>query len=84
MARFSSPALPYLLSTETQPLVSERDGFHLGTDFRIARDLARERWHGRHNAGMPVVTTAVLDAKGRVMDVYDGDRWSSEYADSWD
>ncbi len=70
--------VPFLMSIETTHGVSERDGFHLGTDERVARKLCEERYHGRVNFGMPVVTVALLDARWRMIDCYDGDCWSSD------
>lgn len=69
--------MTYLLSIEDRPFHSFRDGFHLGTDLKLAKQLAAERFHGRLKAGMPTVSVAVLDQKGMVVDVYDG-QWSSE------
>lgn len=65
--------LPYQLSIEDIEGHSFLDGFHLGTDPRIALDLVAERFHGRVNAGMPVVTTALKDSAGKLLAVYDGD-----------
>lgn len=68
---------PFQLSIETEFGKTERSGSHLGTDLALAKDLASERFHGRINAGMPCVTVAVMDSKGRLVDCYDG-QWSSE------
>lgn len=73
----SSFSTPFLLSIEPVDGKTFRGDFHLGTDLAVAKALVAERFHGRNEAGMATRTTAVLDAKGRVVDVYDGE-WASE------
>lgn len=70
---------PFMMSIE--PANGDRafrHGFHLGTDERIARQFCEERLHKGINP--PARSVALLDAKGKIVDVYDG-AWSSEYRD---
>lgn len=68
-------ANPYTMSIETNEYESHQYGFHLGTDERIARELVEERFIGRINSKLPVVTIALM-LDGHIVDVYDG-RWAN-------
>jgi len=63
----------FTLSIETTEGQSFQYGFHLGTDERLARQIAEERFHARVNNGLPVITVAIL-RDGRMVDCYGG-RW---------
>ncbi len=65
------------LSIETAPGHCVQHGFHLGTDERLARQIAEEKFNARRNHNIPVVTVAILRA-GRMIDWYDG-KWGSQY-----
>lgn len=73
-----NPMQPFVLSIEPVGKPAFVDGFHLGTDERLARQLAEERFHGRNGAGLWTCTVALLRA-GRLVAVYDG-RWSKPAA----
>ena len=62
---------PFILSIETAPGQSQKYGFHLGTDERLARQIAEEKFHSRANNGLPVVTVALL-RDGKMVDCYGG------------
>jgi len=64
---------PFVLSIEVEPGRAVQHGFHLGTDERLARELAEERYHARIAHGLPVVTVALMRG-GRMVDCYGG-RW---------
>lgn len=72
------PSSPFVLSIETSSGVSEQHPFHLGTDERLARQIAVEKYNARVANGLPVVTVALM-RDGRMVDCYVGDRWASEY-----
>lgn len=75
--------MPYIMSIEYEHGKSVVDGFHLGTDEKIARELIVERFHGRlrsYNAGwsqMFTVTIALM-LDNRIVDVYDGTSWAND------
>lgn len=70
--------VPFVLSIETIAGKAFVHGFYLGTDERLARRIAEERFHGRIANNLPVVTVALM-RDHRIYDVYDG-RWHSELA----
>jgi len=70
------------LSIEPVGQVAFRAGYHLGTDEKVARQMAEERFHGRNRTGLPTCTVALIRDR-RVFDVYDG-VWSSYVHDSFD
>lgn len=71
---------PFILSIETNKGTFQWS-FHLGTDPRIAREMAEERFHNppEHLKGMGAtcVVTVALMLDGRIFDIYDGE-WSSQ------
>jgi hypothetical protein len=69
---------PFILSIETTSGQSQMHGFHLGTDERLARQIAEEKFHARVAYGLPVVTVALF-RNGKMVDCYGG-RWFSEEA----
>ena len=50
------------------------DGFHLGTDENVARQIAEERFHGRNKFGMWTESVALIRNR-RALGFYDGE-WS--------
>lgn len=64
---------PFTLSIETTAGQSYQHGFHLGTDERLARQIAEERFHARIKHGYPTVTVALM-REGKMVDCYGG-RW---------
>jgi hypothetical protein len=62
---------PFTLSIETTAGQSFQHGFHLGTDERLARQIAEEKFHARANNSLPVVTVALM-RNGKVVDCYGG------------
>jgi hypothetical protein len=71
--------MPYVLSIEVKEGETVQHGFHLGTQLPLARQIAVEMFHARANNGLPVVTVALMQ-NGKVVDVYSGKYWDSEYA----
>jgi hypothetical protein len=72
---------PYILSIETEPGKSHQHGFHLGTDLRVARQIAEETFHARAKLNMPVVTVALIRG-AKLVDTYYGNGWHSDFADA--
>lgn len=68
---------PFVMSIEIAEGRSAVHGYHLGTDERLARSIVEERFHGRVKFGLPTVTIALMRDR-KVVDVFDGSRWSSE------
>jgi hypothetical protein len=69
---------PFTLSIEPregEPPIQH--GFHLGTDPELARNIAKEIFHSRVRARLPVLTVALM-REGRLFDCYDGRSWSSD------
>jgi hypothetical protein len=66
---------PFVLSIEPTGKPSVQYGFHLGTDERVARQIAEEIFHKRVTYG-PICTVALIRDR-KIVDVYDG-AWSSE------
>jgi hypothetical protein len=62
---------PFILSIETSHGHSFQHGFHLGTEERLARQIAEEKFHARVKHGLPVITVALIRA-GKLVDCYDG------------
>lgn len=46
-------------------------GFHLGTDLRLAKQIAEEKFHARNDYGMWTRTVALI-LKGKIIACYDG------------
>lgn len=87
---------PYILSIEPVGERAFKYGFHLGTDLRMAKQIAVEKFEARNKAaaddswrvdldGHRLATQTVALLKGNnIVDVYDG-QWSSEIDyDHWD
>jgi hypothetical protein len=66
---------PFCLSIETTSGKSEQYGFHLGTDEKLARQIAEEKFNARVRHGLPVVTVALMRRK--IVDVFDG-KWFND------
>ena len=66
---------PFTLSIEPTDGAAFQHGFHLGSDERVARGIAVERFNGRNAYGLHTRTVALIRA-GRIFDVFDG-AWSS-------
>lgn len=73
-----SHPVPFVVSVEVTAGKAEQSGFHAGTIETIARQICVDRYHARVALNLPVVTVALLDARGAIVDVYLGDCWSSE------
>jgi len=71
-------AAVYCLSIEPTEGASFQHGFHLGTDLRLAMQIAAEKFHSRNAHGMPTRTVALMQS-GKLVDCFDGRTWSSEY-----
>lgn len=67
---------PFVLSIEDVAGHSFQHGYHFGTDEKLARQLAEEKFHARVKCGMPVVTVALLRGN-KFIDCFDG-VWQSE------
>ena len=66
----------YLLSIEPTGGKSYVDGFHLGTDLKVAKQIAEERFHGRNKMGLWTASVALLSADTRrIVGIFDGE-WS--------
>jgi hypothetical protein len=74
---------PFVLSIETTSGQSIQHGFHLGTDERLAREIAAEKFHARVRHGLPVVTVALLRDR-KLVDVYDGTWFNADTRAWWD
>lgn len=61
----------FTLSIEDVAGHSFQYGFHLGTDERLARKIAEEKFNARVANNMPVVTIALMRA-GKMVDCFDG------------
>lgn len=76
----------YVLSIEPITGKSFQYGFHLGTDLKLAKKIAEEKFNARNSSSLPLdldgrvmkTRTVALLLGGRIVDVYDG-QWSSEY-----
>ncbi len=66
----------FTLSIEDTVGHSFQHGFHLGTDEKLARQIAEEKFNARVKYNLPVVTVALIKA-GKIVDCFDG-KWSSE------
>ena len=72
---------PYTMRIWSYEDVSQRHGFHLGTDVMVARDLVVERFASRIKYGLPTVHIALISPRGAIEDIYDGEHWNSEKDD---
>jgi len=68
---------PFVLSIEDVAGHSFQYGYHLGTDEKLARQLAEEKFHARVKFGMPVVTVALFRG-AKMVDCFLGDCWQSQ------
>lgn len=69
---------PFTLSIErTLDGQVRQHGFHLGTDERLARQIAEEKFHALNAAGMFTRTVALMRA-GKMVDCYGGQWFSQE------
>jgi len=72
----------YQLSIEPVDGATFRHNFHLGTDFRVACNVAVDIFHNRKwwpRVGNVTVRTVALILNDKVVDVFDGE-WAS---DTW-
>lgn len=60
---------------------TRQHGFHLGTDEKMARDLAVREWQRQKRNGTDVATVA-LHRHGKMYAVFDGAFWSDEDQDA--
>ncbi len=70
---------PFCLWIETTPGKSVQHGFHLGTDEKLARQIAEEKFNARVEHGLPVVTVALMRNR-KIVDVFDGKWFNQSYA----
>jgi len=70
--------MEFVLSIEPVEGATFQHGFHLGTDAKVARDIAAETFHARNKNNMPTRTVALMRGS-KMFDCYDGVSWSSEY-----
>ncbi len=75
MADFSTPT--FCLSIEPVDGATFQHGFHLGTDLKLAKQIAEEKFNARNKHGMPTRTVALI-LSGKIVDVFDG-RWASDW-----
>lgn len=76
--------MTYLLSIEPKNGETFVHPFHLGTDLKVAKLEAEDRFRGRNRSGLHTRTVALIDADTKkIVDVFDG-WWSSEYPLFWD
>ena len=68
---------PFTLSIEDVAGHSFQYGFHLGTDEKLARQIAEEKFRGRVQFGLPVVTVALF-CGAKMVDCFLGDCWQSQ------
>jgi hypothetical protein len=68
---------PFVLSIEPVEGSSFKHGFHLGTDERVARQIAIEMFDARNANAIPTRTVALF-RYGKMLDVYDGAGWTSD------
>lgn len=84
----------YVLSVEPVDGATFQWPFHLGTDLKLAKQIAAEKFHWRNDEALrghpfdawqrPNQTrTVALKWNGKIVDVYDG-QWSSEYDPNWE
>ena len=71
---------PFCLSIETAPGVAHQHGYHLGTDEKLARQIAEETYAARVKHGLPVVTVALM--RDRKMVACYGGQWFDQEAQS--
>lgn len=73
----------FTLSVEPVEGETYQHPFHLGTDWRLAREIAEERFRAtRHHRGQ--AKTVALKREGKIYDVFDGE-WASDRTDRmWD
>jgi hypothetical protein len=69
----------FTLSIEPTEGKSFQYGFHLGTDERLARQIAEEKFRERNGAGLWTRTVALIRER-RMVDCFDG-RWASTYGE---
>ena len=62
---------PFILSIETIAGKAFVHGYHLGTDEKLARQIAEERFHSRIANNLPVVTVAIM-RNYKMVDCFDG------------
>jgi len=62
---------PFILSIEPVNGETFRHGFHLGTDLRLAKQIAVEKFNARNKiAGLETRTVALI-RDGEIVDVFD-------------
>jgi len=64
--------MTFTLSIEPTGKPAFQHGFHLGTDERVARQIAEEMFHGRNRAGAWTCTVALIRNR-KLFAVYDGE-----------
>ena len=68
--------MTFTLSIEPTGKPAFQHGFHLGTDERVARQIAEGIFNNRNKHGEPTCTVALIRNR-KIFDVYDG-KWSEE------
>jgi hypothetical protein len=69
---------PFTMSIEESFGNSKQHGFHLGTDEKLAREIVQDKFKARVSHNIPTVTIALMRDK-RIVDVFYGDKWSSDF-----
>ncbi len=70
---------PFTMSIEETAGSSKQYGFHLGTDEKLAREIVQDKFKARVSHHIPTVTIALVRDK-KIVDVFYGDKWASEFA----
>ena len=70
---------PYVLSIETDQ-GTYLHGYHLGTQEKLAREIAVSAWHNLIPNQGRYIRTVALKQNGRIVDVYMGQQWESDYS----
>ena len=68
-------ASPFVLSYEFTDGSCRQYGFHLGTDERLAREIAEEHF-AKRTFEVPLRTVALIRDR-KLVDTYYGDKWHS-------
>lgn len=70
----------FTASVETEEGISYQHPWHLGTHEDLARSICREIYHNRIKHNQAVVTIG-LKRNGKLIDVFNGTCWNTEWDD---
>lgn len=70
---------PFTMSIEEVAGKGKQHGFHLGTDEKLARTIVQDKFKARSMFNMPTITIALI-RDNKIVDVFYGDKWASEFA----